>query len=211
MKIVALSDTHSKHRLIEEVPDGDVLVHAGDMTETGDLREVEDFAEWFSSFNHEYKMVVAGNHDFVFDGIEDAERQDAINALKEEDIIYLENDTIMLDGIRFYGTPYSKSFDKYVFTDEFGKIPETVDVLITHGPPKGKLDNTKGWGRIGCKDLRQAVNNVEPSVHIFGHAHYCDGEDGLGSYNVSILDEDYNIDNNPTVITNVNTGDKNGD
>ena len=46
MKIVAFSDTHNLHRQTQ-IPEGDILIHAGDFTDRGTLDEVHDFLDYF--------------------------------------------------------------------------------------------------------------------------------------------------------------------
>lgn len=221
MKIVALSDTHGKHRSIdrEEVPDGDVLIHAGDFTKHGRITELEDFIEWFSQFPHEYKIFVAGNHDACMqnhgnEGLPlNPEMEDRINDILSEawfkdGIIYLHNSGKTIEGITFYGSPYSNTLPDWHFnTDDeenegvWEDIFDNTDVLITHGPPKGTLDYLGGeWDEhIGDEELAKKVKELDLEAHIFGHVHSYNGKDG-SSYNVSVVDEDYNLTENPIVI-----------
>ena len=68
IKIVAVSDTHGYHRDVD-VPYGDVFIHAGDLMTCGyKFNEVKDFAQWFTSLPHPNKILVAGNHDRLFEG-----------------------------------------------------------------------------------------------------------------------------------------------
>lgn len=198
MKIVALSDTHDKHREIENIPNGDVLVFAGDMTKTGRVMEVVDFANWLERLPHKYKIVVAGNHDFCFDG---NMKEDAVSELEDRGIIYLEDDYITVQDRLFYGSPRSSTFDDYVFRAENYKwdIDEDVDVLITHGPPKNCMDYSKGYGNVGCEKLEEAKEKLDLDAHIFGHIHEVNGRVD-SNFNVSILDEDYKVSNAPMVI-----------
>lgn len=201
MRIVALSDTHGQHRGLDHIPDGDVLVFAGDLSIHGNLSELRDFAEWFSSFPHDYKIVVAGNHDFMFAG---NKKEEAVDILKDRRIIYLEDETIQLDGTTFYGTPYSQTFDRYVFNEGFGKIPPKTDVLISHGPPQGRNDYwNEDEGHVGSKSLREAVDRIEPQLHLYGHIHERHGNEPTeygDSINVSICDRDYEVSEVPVVV-----------
>jgi len=193
MEIVALSDTHGKHRLVTDVPDGDVLVHAGDMTKHGKVSEVEDFAEWFGQHPHDFKIVVAGNHDFCFDG---NQKEKAVQALKDQSIVYLEEETIVLQGVTFYGSPYSNTFEKYVFNEGIGRIPEKTDVLITHGPPKHVNDYMEEFGHVGSEQLAEKVEELDLEAHIYGHVHEHYGAED-NSINVSVLDIDYKVAEQP--------------
>ena len=66
MRLVCISDTHSLHRRIPEIPDGDVLIHAGDCLGAGTLDDVVHLDNWLGSLPHRHKIVIAGNHDWVF-------------------------------------------------------------------------------------------------------------------------------------------------
>lgn len=68
VRIVCISDTHGQHIKLS-VPDGDVLVHAGDFMAFGYApKEIADFNHWLSTQPHRYKVVIAGNHDVMIDG-----------------------------------------------------------------------------------------------------------------------------------------------
>ena len=68
MKILFLSDTHSQHRKLKNLPEADMVIHAGDVSKTGRDHEVEDFMRWFSALDYKYKVFIAGNHDFFQTG-----------------------------------------------------------------------------------------------------------------------------------------------
>lgn len=173
MKIIAISDTHGRHNNLE-VPDGDVLVFAGDITSYGELELVSGFNNWIGKLPHQYKLVIAGNHDFCF---ENEFRSKAVNML--QDCIYLEDNDVIIDNIKFYGSPWTPKFFNWAFDLERGQairekwelIPEDTDVLITHGPPFGHGDMTVWNKSAGCKDLLEIINYIKPRVHIFGHIH----------------------------------------
>lgn len=201
MKIVALSDTHGQHRTMKNLPDGDVLVFAGDMGVHGTMPELQDFATWFADFPHEHKIMIAGNHDFCFDHTR--QKEDCRELLEEKGIIYLEEETVTIEGVKFYGSPFSNTFDQYVFCQGFGDIPEDTDVLLTHGPPEGRNDYLEDYGHIGSEELREEVDEfVCPRAHIYGHVHEQHGnsEDGVDSFNVSVTDVDYNRVFKPVVF-----------
>ena len=62
-RVVCISDTHNRHAELPPLPPGDILIHAGDLTETGTEAELEAAFAWLSSAPHKHKIVVAGNHD----------------------------------------------------------------------------------------------------------------------------------------------------
>ncbi|MCX4241146.1 metallophosphatase domain-containing protein [Paraliomyxa miuraensis] len=177
MRLVCVADTH-RYESTLNVPDGDVLIHAGDMLDYGTLEELEPVAEWLGTLPHRHKVVIAGNHDWCFARTAVPAR----NLLQHEaGAIYLQDDEITIDGVRFYGSPWQPEFCNWAFNLPRGealaamwaKIPAGVDVLVTHGPPRGYGDRVHR-GLEGCDDLLEAIDRVRPAVHVFGHIH----EDG---------------------------------
>ena len=176
-----MADTHMFHadfRGTSAIPAGDVLVHAGDMGRAGDEEELAEVARWLRSLPHRHKVVVAGNHDFLFQ-TEPAKARELFAGLT-----YLEDSGCTIDGVTFWGSPWTPVFFDWAFMlpresdlmkDKWALIPERLDVLITHGPPHGTLDDARtyrGGGRhVGCEALRDRVAVVKPRVHVFGHIH----------------------------------------
>ena len=95
MRLVCVSDTHSLHRRIPQVPDGDVLIHAGDCLGAGTLDNVEDLNDWLGTLPHRHKIVIAGNHDWAFQETPEL----AVEALTNA--IYLEDSGVIIEGVRF--------------------------------------------------------------------------------------------------------------
>jgi len=219
MKIVAISDTHGKHRQINpnDIPEGDVLIHCGDMTKHGQLHEVEDFLDWFKQFDHEHKIFIAGNHDLCMQHYEDTgdtRQQEKIkNMLQkytfEHNIFYLHDEATIIDGKIFYGSPYNNTLPGWAFNsgkecneDVWNKIIDDTDVLITHGPPHGINDIAPGYGHIGDEKLRNRLEELDDlKMHLYGHVHGTHGESDkkADSYNCSLLDDDYEFSDGPVV------------
>jgi Icc-related predicted phosphoesterase len=203
LKIIAISDTHGKHWSIT-IPPGDVLVHAGDITRRGSIDEVNNFNEYLGTLPHAYKIIIAGNHDFCF------ERNREESESKLTNCIYLQDQGVVIEGVKFYGSPWQPWFYNWAFNLKRGnelklkwsKIPLDTKVLITHGPPFGHRDMTLRRSSEGCEDLLRAVNRIKPKVHIFGHIHE---DSGLSSnentvfINASICDSSYTPINPPIV------------
>ncbi|MFB4320466.1 metallophosphatase domain-containing protein [Actinomadura sp. 21ATH] len=175
MRIVAVADTHTFHDDLV-VPEGDVLVHAGDLCRRGrDLGELRDAADWMRGLPHRTKIVVAGNHDRMF--VDDPAR--ARGVLADRGIRYLEDGGTEVDGVSFWGSPWQPEFNDWAFNlprgrslaEKWAMIPEGVDVLVTHGPPLGIGDAGAPPGRHGCADLLERVREVRPRLHLFGHIH----------------------------------------
>lgn len=206
MRIVALSDSHNYHDRLE-VPDGDVLVHAGDFCGRGRLNEVMDFREWLRQQPHAHKVVIAGNHDVCFE-----KNAPAARALLEHVCTYLQDRAVTIDGVKFYGSPWQPFFCNWAFNLRRGEelarkwelIPEDVDVLITHGPPYGILDRVpRDAENVGCRELSKRIVTVKPKVHIFGHIHEGYGHEkhgGVDYYNVAVCTGRYDPINPITVI-----------
>ncbi|OWK34470.1 metallophosphatase domain-containing protein [Fimbriiglobus ruber] len=176
MRIVCISDTHGHHAKWE-VPDGDILVHAGDLTDDGDLADVEDFDRWLGTLPHRHKIVIAGNHDFCFQQQPDRARQRLSHAT------YLQDEAVVIDGVKFYGSPWQPWFFDWAFNlprgadiaAKWALIPADTTVLVTHGPPLGIGDLTKRGDLAGCADLLARVQVVRPKLHVFGHIHEAAG------------------------------------
>lgn len=175
MRLVVISDTHGLHRRVDELPKGDVLVHAGDFMNSGyDVEDIISFNRWLGEQAFQHRIVIAGNHDRYFETSPQLARAMLPNAT------YLENSEVTIDGITFWGSPYTPEFLNWAFMYPRGAaaqrywdmIPAKLDVLITHGPPFGILDQTgPGEAHLGCEELLSVVEQKKPRVHIFGHIH----------------------------------------
>lgn len=209
MKIVAFSDTHGHHRKLT-VPDGDVLIFAGDFASQSSHADIRDFADWWHDLPHRNKLFVAGNHDWICVDMSRHEFE------KRWDIRTLEDSEVVIGGVIFYGTPWQPEFCNWAFNlppDRLSKkyelIPHGVDVLITHVPSFGYLDRLRDGTNIGSPELLRAWERVLPKIHIFGHCHEDRGQamvlEGKGPnypwiYNVTICDENYKKAHEPMVI-----------
>lgn len=219
LKIVAISDTHSYHRQIV-VPDGDVLVHAGDLTWKGELSIIEDFANWLKDLPHKHKVIIFGNHEL---GMQyGPKRSKAIQMIKDAGAIYLENSEVIIDGLKIYGSPATPWFHDWEWNYQRGKdiatvwskIPVDTNVLITHGPPFMIMDGVPKatafaeegivYEHVGCKDLLEKMAELPNLVaHIFGHIHDGAGmiiHNGITFINASSCTEQYAASNPPIVF-----------
>lgn len=203
MKFVVISDTHTRHDLLE-LPVGDVLLHAGDLTNIGFRTDVIHFLEWFESQPFRYKIFIAGNHDFFFE----KHSREEINSLIPPGIIYLNDSGVTIEHIPIWGSPITPWFYHWAFNRHRGEaiqkhwnlIPPNTRILMTHGPAYQILDRTKGGDHTGCKDLLQVVQKINPEVHVFGHIHEAYGQTSIGGttfINASVLDERYRLKNSP--------------
>lgn len=206
LKLVIVSDTHTQGRSLV-VPDGDVLIHCGDLTYRGTSVELVGELNWFTSLPHKWKLLIAGNHDFGFQ--DHWRKQQLVNEFPQ--LIYLENSGVDIDGIKFWGSPVQPWFHDWAFQKQRGdelrehwsKIPDVLDVLITHGPPSGFGDFNLRDERFGDVDLLERVLVVKPQIHCYGHAHHGYGEyfhDGVHFINAASCNEDYRPVNPPVVV-----------
>lgn len=212
MRVVIVSDTHN---LLSDVPipDGDVLLHCGDWTESGTEAEVKLFAEHLQKFPHKTKIVIAGNHDMLADS----------NPIDTKLILgktcnYLNNSSIVVDGLKFYGSPYTPSIWRWAFNLPtkisrflcWQAIEQDTDILITHGPPYSIRDLCDDMTPAGCEELYDRVKKLPNlKLHTFGHIH-----ESYGSYrpswtetlfvNASTCNRLYEPMNPPVVLDYVN-------
>jgi len=208
MIFLTLSDTHGKHRLLKNLPKADAIIHAGDVSSSGSERSVVDFMNWFSELDYEYKIFIAGNHDFYFERESDSYLKKMIPA----NLNYLNDSGVAINGINIWGSPITPWFYDWSFNGERGVeinkhwrlIPKNTDILITHGPPAGILDQVHGSRAVGCEDLLKRINSINPKVHVFGHIHEAFGSEEskyTKFINASILDEEYQIANEPILFS----------
>lgn len=191
VSVVCVSDTHNSQPAL---PDGDVLIHAGDLTQSGSARELQATIDWLRAQTHPAKIVIAGNHDLLLDPSQDDQRGGAGNAVSEReaidlgDVIYLENASVTITcpngrQLRVYGSPYSPRHGNWAFQypcshghDVWaGTVPRDTDILVTHGPPRAHLDLL----HLGCVHLLRELWRVRPRLHVFGHVHEGAGAEWL--------------------------------
>lgn len=194
-----ISDTHAHHGKVD-LPEGDLLIHAGDFTNTGYRNEVEDFLKWLKKVSRKYtygSVFIAGNHDRSFDpkylreydndapeGEKPLWLQELLNKYVNPSygIRYLENSSTTVQGLKIWGSPHTPWFhgDTWAFNryrgeeirETWNTIPGDVDIVVTHGPSKGTLDQVeRGNEHVGCEDLRQVINAISPKLFVFGHIH----------------------------------------
>lgn len=209
MKLCIISDTHTKHNFLElENCKADVIIHCGDMTGNGGVDSIENFMSWFSALEQfKYKIVIAGNHDWLFE-------RDNLRAREvvPDNVIYLEDEEVVIDGIKFYGTPVQKHFCNWAFNrfeykleEHWKAIPDDTDVVITHSPPYSIGDYVP-WNRNnhGSPSLyKEIMERIKPSIHAMGHIHEGYGVKVIENttfINASVLDGDYMLVNEPILV-----------
>jgi len=200
MRIWHISDTHTYHNLLEVPTDIDVVIFSGDCSNPRDPYnnepEVRGFIDWFASLKIQYKIFVAGNHDTSIE-----KKFVTSEDFTRRNIIYLENEDIIIDGIKIFGSPYTPTFGYgWAFNKDRTKldriwrniIDKDTDIVITHGPPKGTLDlsfdRVGNLERCGDKSLLNRVMEVNPKLCLFGHIHNCQDVINQGTIKLSGLD-----------------------
>ncbi|MCP9262430.1 Metallophosphoesterase domain-containing protein 1 [Dirofilaria immitis] len=200
IRFVCISDTHEKlEELLPVIPDGDILIHAGDFTNYGDIGEVIKFNAQIGNLPHKHKIVIAGNHEIGFeDGEELNEKQLAgLNMLginKPYELLtnctYLCDRQVELYGLTIYGAPWH-SMPGYSFYRSRG-----------HG-------DFNSWNKCdgvlaGCADLLNTVEKrVKPKYHVFGHIHQLHGitTNGFTTFiNASICDHKLRTEYDPIIF-----------
>jgi len=219
MKIAAISDLHQPSAYSIKIPECDVLIMAGDF-EIKDSIYYLQFSMWLHSLDQvKYKLIVPGNHDWYFQDKNSKELSE-----KKYNIHYLIDSKVKIDGVTFYGTPYTPTFMNWAFMESeeqlekrYAKIHKDTDVLITHGPPRGILDDVrdryKKQERRNCGSealaewfQKRYKENKPGIINIFGHIHREESDAKFKRiikdtfYNVSLMNNDYDIVNPVTII-----------
>jgi Icc-related predicted phosphoesterase len=185
MKLCLISDTHEEHRSLE-IPVCDTLIHSGDITYTGKLDVIRDFNEWVGQLKDlgviKNAIMIAGNHDWSFY----KQPKPAIKLITN--LHYLEDSGVKIDGINFWGSPWTPKYYDWAFMKDgaeisqyWGMIPNDTNVLITHGPPFEILDYVDRGDRAGCPYLAERVKHLKKlKLHVFGHIHESYGQRTVG-------------------------------
>lgn len=183
--IYHVSDTHSFHNQLV-IPEADIMIHSGDATNPRDPytneKEMREFIDWYQNVNIPIKIFCAGNHDTSVE-----RRLVTKEDFEKAGIIYLEHELVKIDGLSFFGSPFTPTFGNWAFMKAREKlartwesIPDIVDILIVHGPAKGILDLSENREHelefCGCNALRKHVlYRVKPKLMCFGHIHNFQG------------------------------------
>lgn len=223
---------HTKINWTFDPSNADVIIHSGDFSNIGEEAGVRDFFKWFSKLNIPYKIVIPGNHDKSFDPkfwgdkapAEDTYRhlyrqaehftKEIIDEYRQNPNHYfLNHEACEIEGIKFFGSPWSAEFHSRYWGFNiprgeeseklYATVPDDIQVLITHGPPFGKLDMVDSGLRVGCEALGNRIKVIKPKYHLFGHIHedYGQSFDGDTYYlNSSIMNLRYQPVNLPQIF-----------
>jgi len=223
-RLVIISDTHMKHDSLT-MPPGDILLHLGDFTNGGTLAEMAQFSVWLGEQDYQHKIVIGGNHDKGLEkdpGVAKACLGDGFNG-----VVYLEDSGVSLRGLNFYGSPWTPAFgsgwafqltsqahaaQRWSRLHDYVAAQGSLDVLLTHGPPRGILDaieddilvaGVRQKERVGCPELRKVVQVLRPQLHLFGHVHESPGVQVAGAtcfVNAANCDLSYKVTRQPLVV-----------
>jgi Icc-related predicted phosphoesterase len=186
MIIDCIADLHGHYPKLEG---GDLLIVAGDLTARDIENEVALFDYWINEQNYRNKIVVGGNHDNVL----------AEGRIKLQFAQYLCDSGTEFEGLKIWGSPWTKTFEGMnpnckaftVDTEEelaskFSLIPDNIDILVTHSPPYGVLDQNIEEDYCGSSSLIKPMIYSGCKFHIFGHIH-----ESYGKFYNAILDITY--------------------
>jgi Icc-related predicted phosphoesterase len=162
-----------------------------------------DFNDWLGELPHAFRLVVPGNHDFA---VEDPSRRQLIS-----NATLLVNESTEIMGLKIWGSPTTPLLGEAfgVASDAvraklYSRIPADTDVLVTHGPPHGILDQFRGSEHHeGCLQLLAAAERVKPMLHVFGHVHGAYGTYSTNDtlfVNAALPGQGYGMSNPPHVF-----------
>jgi len=218
IKIVCISDTHLSHNQVE-IPECDLLIHAGDFSFVGKMVDVIELNQWFGKLKEKgtikQAILIAGNHDWI------AQKNPSWTKEAFTNCIYLDEEPCEVFGLKVFGSAWTPEFNNWAFNAKRGKeiarhwakIPDDTQILVTHGPPHGILDiNTEeiyslplGPDHLGCEELRKRVDELkELKLHVFGHIHSSSNTqtiNGVQFINASVLNESYEVIYPPRIVT----------
>lgn len=187
--VVCVSDTHNAN---PSLPDGDILLHAGDLSQYGTFAEIQAQLDWLRTLPHAHKIVIAGNHDLLLDlsfvtSHPDRELDRPGKSRVDLDwggIIYLQDSSTSLQfgprKITVFGSPWTPACGSFAFQHDrmkdvwAGKIPSETDILVAHGPSAAHLDHGKE-----CQYLLNEIWRAQPSLVVFGHIHAAHGTESV--------------------------------
>ena len=188
MKIWFISDTHCEHENLD-VPEVDAVIHCGDESNHGNpwMNEAEarNFFEWYSALPMPLKIFVPGNHSTAIE-------QGLVRGSDYPAVKFLIHESTEWNGLKIFGSPYTPNFFDWAYMKArsdldivWQSIPDDIDILITHGPPKGIMDVTADIQtakpvHVGSQSLmRHVEERITPRIHAFGHIH---DEQGISNF-----------------------------
>lgn len=207
VKIVAISDTHGKHGYIHGLDkiEADILLCAGDFTNTGETGLIIDFNKWLGELtNIKHKIIIPGNHELTFEKNWNYAKSLVTNAT------VLNQQIIEVEGLKIYGEPRQPEFFNWAFNiprtqmkEVWDKAPTNIDLLLTHGPPLKCKDKNSEGEHCGCYYLREWIKKNQPKAVVCGHIHEGYGRAKIKNtviINASICDGMYRPTRKPIIF-----------
>lgn len=180
MDITLVSDLHGYYPKLDG---GDLLIIAGDLHARDEHKEHIEFAIWLQKLDYKKKIVIGGNHDnFLSQNV----RKGITVIMPSMDCHYLCDSGTKFEGLKIWGSPWTATFPGMnprcmAFTldteeqlkEKWDLIPDDVDILVTHSPPFGQLDQvgTQYSASVGSMSLLNKVIHTKIRLHVFGHIH----------------------------------------
>ena len=182
MLIDCISDLHGE---FPNLPGGDLLLIAGDLTSNDSTKAWINFFDWLKEQKYTNIVFIAGNHDVACQNfITISERTSLKNLIENEysHIHYLEDSGIEIDGLKIWGSPWTKYFhgmnekctafverSEDNLAEKWHLIPNDTDILITHSPPFGMLDRVHYCASVGSTSLNAKIKKMKNlKVHLYG-------------------------------------------
>jgi Icc-related predicted phosphoesterase len=207
MIVDCIADLHGNFPIL---PGGDLLIIAGDLTARDTFQEHMEFAQWIAKQTYKLKVIIAGNHDMLMEDW---------HPMFLTELAYLKDSGCEFEGLKIWGSPWTPIFEgvnphckafmlpEKKLKKKWDKIPDNIDILVTHGPPHGILDSN-GDECCGSISLRNATFDGtrfrKKKLHVFGHIHEEGGKRiDLSSgifVNASIVNEHYLMVNEPVRV-----------
>lgn len=215
MRITCCGCLHGHYPELEE---GDLLIVTGDLTARDTIPENMYFAVWLCKQKYRKKIVISGNHDKVLENGYLYAQGYTFKTIDGEGLKfdYLCDSGTEFEGLKIWGSPWSLSFPginphctAFTGTEEdlkkaYDKIPDKIDILITHTPPYGILDKNYNDHHCGSIALRNVMRELKPRLMVFSHIHECGGRQidlvTTKLVNCSIMNERYQPINKPVRI-----------
>jgi Icc-related predicted phosphoesterase len=225
VKIAIISDVHCKQKQVI-VPECDLLISCGDYSFLGEAHVVKNYHKWLNKQPAKHIISIQGNHEKWVEKNYAEAKEIAIKACPR--VHFIQDESVVIEGLNVYGNAYTPYFFNWAWNagrdiveashtfkpfigDIWAKIPENTDILVTHGPPLGILDEVADYnsGRIisvGCRELLKKINQLPNlKLNCFGHLHLRGGmlyqrDDGKIFVNASVCDEQYKPVNKPVVV-----------
>lgn len=213
-KIVAISDVHGRWNKLT-IPECDVLISCGDYSFRGEKHIVKDFHRWLGKQPAKKIISVQGNHElWVRDNFQEAK---AIAEQECPGVFFIEEDVIEIEGIKIFASAWTLFFHNWAYNEypdeirkRWNRIPDDIDIIITHGQPYGILDELgsacgdPSGQHVGDHDLARRIKEIKPDLYFGGHLHFQGGQqvhiDGTSYYNCANCDDMYMISNPITIV-----------